>query len=187
MASTVQNLGEPKPEQDKVYDPNMLKGMLSTLSNGEATAMLILNMWERSKFGFSFDFTRHIAWANNELSDFRKMIAETQATVDQYKETLAEALTKIHPNYQNGKELTKLQHAMDWMVRHTSHATPEEIAARKQAKKDRDELPAAIEALETKLSNDRQVYNMMVEKLAKKIIDKINDLTKAAKAKAPGL
>lgn len=177
MASTVNNLGEPKPEQDKVYDPKMLTAMLKTLYNEEATAMLIAEMWKRSNFGFSFDFTRHIAWANNELSLSRKIIAETQAMVDQYKETLAEALTKIHLNYQNGKELTKLQHAMDWMVRHTSHATPEEIAARKQAKKDRDELPAAIEALEIKLSEYRQVYDTLVEKLAKNILDKIEELT----------
>ena len=186
MASTVQNLGEPKPEQDKVYDPKMLTAMLKTLSDEETTAMLILEMWQRSKFGFSFDFTGHIAWSNNELSLSRKLIAETETKLNQLKSTLAEAPSKIHLNHEEGKKLTKFQHITDKVYRDL-FATAAEVAAHNKAKKDRDELPAAIEALETKLSNDRQVYDTMVEKLAKKILDKIDDLTKAAKAKAPGL
>lgn len=182
MASTVQNLGEPKPEQDKVYDRDMLEAMLKTLSKEETTTMLILEMWQRSKFGFSFDFTGHIAWSNNELILFRKLIAETETKLNQLKSTLAEAPSKIHLNYEEGKKLTKFQHITDKVYRDL-FATAAEVAAHNKAKKDRDELPAAIEALETKLSNDRQVYDTMVEKLAKKILDKIDDLTKAAKAK----
>lgn len=180
----VQNLGEPEPEpeQDKVYDPKMLTAMLKTLSDEYTTMRMIFEMWNRSKFGFSFDFTNRIVWANAELSLFRNQLADTQTKLNQLKSTLAEAPSKIHLNHEEGKKLTKFQHITDKM-RRDLFATAAEVAAHNKAKKDRDELPAAIEALETKLSNDRQVYDTMVETLAKKILDNIDNLTKAIKAK----